>query len=68
MNLKPCPFCGGEAICVAHSICSGVIVCLECGFETKKYWDDPMTADKNERKGWKEIAYEQWNRRANEPV
>jgi len=33
VELKPCPFCGGEA---ARN--GGVVYCLGCGARTKTYW------------------------------
>ena len=67
MDLKPCPFCGGEAVLIPFSSCSGEIACVgDCRFETAKYWDDPMTAGENERTKWHEIATKAWNRRATE--
>lgn len=63
-ELKPCPFCGGNAVFVAYSCCSGAIVCIgDCGIRTDKYWDDPMTDPPGERKKWKEVVKEKWNRR-----
>ena len=63
--LKPCPFCGGESVLVPLSSCSGEIACIgECHFESAKYWDEPMTRPAGERRKWREIAIEAWNRRA----
>lgn len=52
-NLKPCPFCGGEAkIADEHQWISGVnnggiskyIYCLKCNCRTSSfYWDDRKT-------------------------
>lgn len=64
-ELKPCPFCGGEAILVPHSTCSGTVVCIgDCRFSSCKFWDDPMTDPAKDRKKWSDIATEKWNRRA----
>lgn len=62
-DLKPCPFCGGKAILAAYSGCSGRIVCVRCHFRSDKYWDEPMTSPELERKKWKEIVTDAWNRR-----
>ncbi len=63
-ELKLCPFCGGKAVIVATSSCSGHIACVgECGMNTAKFWDSPMTAHESERKKWHEIATVAWNRR-----
>lgn len=63
-DLKPCPFCGGEAILVPHSTCSGEVACIgDCGCSTRTFWDDPMTGPAKDRKKWSDIATEKWNRR-----
>lgn len=65
MELKPCPFCGGGAICIPLSGSSGHIACIgECGIKTGVYWDEPMTEPKESRRSWKDILAEKWNRRA----
>ena len=66
VELKPCPFCGGEAVLVPFSSCSGEIACIgDCNFESAKFWDEPMTNPREaERRKWYEIAAEKWNRRA----
>ena len=64
MELERCPFCGGEAIFVPHSGCSGQIACIGgCHFESGVYWDDPMTSEPEQRRSWKEIVAEKWNKR-----
>ena len=63
-NLKPCPFCGGKAIHIATSTCSGYIYCSACDMATAKFWDEPMNKAEESRRKWKEIAEEAWNRRA----
>ena len=64
-ELKPCPFCGGEAVIVATSTCGGHIACVgECRMTTGKFWDEPMTSHESERTKWHEIATKAWNRRA----
>lgn len=65
-NLKPCPFCGGNAVLIAYSTCSGAVGCVKCLFRSDKYWDEPMTSPKDERKKWKEVAAEAWNRRVSD--
>lgn len=56
MELKPCPFCGGEA-CMQEHVFHGYtstygVVCLDCCAETRQFYDT------------KEEAAEAWNRRA----
>ena len=63
--LKPCPFCGGEAVLSAESICSGTVVCIgECGFKSSKFWDNMLIHEVEEK--WYEKAAKVWNRRAND--
>ena len=64
-ELKPCPFCGGKAILVALSVCSGYIACIaECHFESAKFWDNML--EHEEEKKWFKKAIEAWNRRVND--
>ena len=64
-ELKPCPFCGGEAVLAATSSCSGCISCVgECRMQTDTFWDEPMITSKDQRTKWSEIAEKMWNRRA----
>lgn len=55
IELKPCPFCGGEAAIDSFKHGSGVaVVCAGgCGLDTVGYWSDSHVS----------IA-ERWNRRA----
>jgi len=54
-NLKPCPFCGGEAFIIEHKFyklnSAFGVRCNECGSESRQFFDSP-----NE-------AAEAWNRR-----
>ena len=56
-NLKPCPFCRGEAFMVEHTFYelrpTYGVYCRNCGAKTKQFY-------KTEEK-----AIEAWNRRAN---
>jgi len=63
IELRECPFCGSMTIPVALSGCSGYLACLGCGFQTQKYWDEPMSGKEPDRKKWYELAEEAWNRR-----
>jgi hypothetical protein len=61
-KLKLCPFCGGKAVLVPLSICSGMIACVgSCRFESAKFWDNLL--DHEVKKNWTEKAAEAWNRR-----
>lgn len=59
-ELKPCPFCGGEAkmhAAFAHGVASRVgayVECGSCGAWSKTHWGD----------GAQEKTAEAWNRRA----
>lgn len=58
MELKPCPFCGGEGHIIKTDFgnCYAKyyhVVCLDCGMETKQYEHQE-----------KEKAIKAWNRRA----
>ena len=65
MELKPCPFCGSEAVIIPTSRCSGRIVCIgDCGIRTGKFWDEPMTEPEENQAKWRDLAIEAWNRRA----
>lgn len=58
-EVKPCPFCGGEATIIDHwpDEPTGFIVrCMRCGMETPHFEDDNA-----------EAAVNFWNRRAEEP-
>ena len=60
-ELKPCPFCGGEADYRTENFGARVWVqCLECGVSTSRYDTNLIVAGK----GGKEWAKEAWNRRA----
>lgn len=64
-ELKPCPFCGGEAVLVATSSCSGHISCVgECKMQTGTFWTTPVFVQESQREKWFYIATEMWNRRA----
>ena len=64
-ELKPCPFCGGEAVLVSHSVCSGEIACVgDCNFTSAKFWDNMLNHEVEKK--WTEKAIEAWNRRAGE--
>jgi len=46
-KLKPCPFCGGEAIVCKIQTESGIkIECEECGIGTPWYWSGTALARK----------------------
>ena len=60
-ELKPCPFCGGEASLgeknMGRGVYGAVVRCTNCGCESKAY---------SARLDWcaNEMATEAWNRRA----
>lgn len=53
MELKPCPFCGGDALLVHYTIAPCRVVCEECGCGT--HWFANEESD---------MAVAAWNRRA----
>ena len=61
-DLCLCPFCGGNAILVPHSVCSGTVECIgECGFKSAKFWDNMLNHEQKEK--WSDKAAKAWNRR-----
>lgn len=56
-NLKPCPFCGGQAVVqeMHYSMLQSenFVKCINCGAESSRYYDDIHSAIKA------------WNRRSN---
>lgn len=56
MELKPCPFCGGEACMQEHKFHGYTstfgVVCLDCCAETRQFYETRKEAE------------EAWNRRA----
>ena len=55
-ELKPCPFCGGEACIQRHELIGYAdtffgVVCLGCRAETRQFFTD------------KKVAVRAWNRR-----
>lgn len=70
-ELKPCPFCGGEAIIKAANKSYGFTIwcqCSKCNARTEGYC--PNTNKENDTmeniEKCKERAIEAWNRRAND--
>ena len=64
MGLKPCPFCGGEAVLIPLSVCNGYVSCIgDCGIHTQKFWSESMSDSPEDRVSWKDLATEAWNRR-----
>ena len=60
-ELKPCPFCGGEAEYRTENFGAKIWVqCVICGISTSRY-DTTMTVDGKDGKAWAKIA---WHRRA----
>ena len=54
-ELKPCPFCGGEAEVRTTDLGTYKVVCIECPTDMGRYWS------------WaKKEAIAAWNRRAND--
>lgn len=54
-ELKPCPFCGGEAeLRINH--CAAYVECKECEASTEHILDSPLYCAKDK-------AVEAWNRR-----
>ena len=70
-ELKPCPFCGGEAVIKAVNRNYGLTIwcqCLKCDARTEGYCPDTNNEDEtiDNIENCKNIALEQWNRRAND--
>ena len=64
VELKPCPFCGGEADYRTENFGARVWVkCVICGVSTSRY-DTNMIVD---GKGGKDWATKAWNRRYTPP-
>lgn len=57
-ELKPCPFCGGEACIQRHEFIGYTdtfgVVCLDCCAETRQFFTH------------KKVAVRAWNRRASD--
>lgn len=56
-KLKPCPFCGGEAIVVKTESCGRYIGCWDCGGRTEEFETDYAGSAHDK-------AISAWNRRA----
>ena len=56
-ELKPCPFCGGEAIVVKTERCGRYIECWDCGGRTEEFETDYAGSAHDK-------AISAWNRRA----
>ena len=62
-ELKPCPFCGGEANFLTENFGECVWVkCSVCGVQSSKYYKNAIVDGKN-GEGWAAMT---WNRRAGE--
>ena len=62
-ELKPCPFCGGEAdFLTANNGAEVWVICTDCGAQTAKEWTNLVVFGN----GGKGRAIEAWNRRAEE--
>ena len=71
LKLKPCPFCGGEAVAKAVNRNYGLTIwcqCKECGARTEGYCpttnNEDTTIDNIE--DCKNRALDRWNRRMND--
>ena len=56
MNLKPCPFCDGEAIKFTNAILEERIYCQSCGVTTDSYQPKFHRVE------------DYWNQRADQPI
>ena len=62
ITLKPCPFCGGEAVInVGEGVC---VICRECGCRTISLVDGNSQGKPNGDAIYRVI--DKWNRRAGE--
>lgn len=70
-ELKPCPFCGGEAVIKAFNKNYGFTIwcqCQKCGARTEGYCPNTNNEDAtiDNIENCKNRSLEQWNRRAND--
>lgn len=68
-ELKPCPFCGGEADLWSNEGRNGYFVrceCAVCGSKTKSFFMGPHLPLEWGKTLEAEMAREAWNRRINE--
>ena len=70
-ELKPCPYCGGEAVIKAVNKNYGFTIwcqCQKCGARTEGYCPNTNNEDAtiDNIENCKNRALEQWNRRAND--
>lgn len=65
-ELKPCPFCGGEAYMAQNYLGQKYVWCAECGAGVwGKDTEDWRVATMGERRA-KKAAADAWNRRVND--
>lgn len=57
-DLKPCPFCGGQAIIFKVKRYKGYATCTECQVRTIT-----VSNDTDKELNWKQVATNLWNRR-----
>ena len=59
-ELKPCPFCGGDADFLTENFGGKVwVICTDCGVQTAKEYTNLIVFGK----GGKDRAIDAWNRR-----
>ena len=62
IELKPCPFCGGEA--VIHVDDGASVICIRCGCRTPSFRDYYVSGHPTGRAIYR--VMEKWNGRVNE--
>lgn len=65
-DLKPCPFCGGEAYMAQNYLGQKYVRCVECGAGVWGKDTDDWSISKMGEKRAEKAAADAWNRRVND--